>query len=289
MELEKKKTQIEWYDNPGIVTNFIIALIAVIIILSQSFAINNNLSAQEILGSIINHNSVYLIVLVYFVALKTKIGKRYFDFLNVFLILLYFIIAITSILTVFQSFSLETLVDCALHLILFVYLFHTLFRRTRVWNEFHLVKSPFNEIKNDAYFYSIIVLTVVLLAIDLIATTTFDGTILSCLDAIFMVLFARYVFLYGCFLDNKEKKINPTTSVEEIKEKVEQVKDKLDEVVDDITDSVEKKIDSVQEVIDGTLSDKKEDVPKKEAKKKKTTRKTSTKKKESADKKKGDE
>ena len=123
----------------------------------------------------------------------------------------------------------------------------------------------------------------------MIATTTFDGTILSCLDAIFMVLFARYIFLYGCFLDNKEKKINPTTSVEEIKEKVEQVKDKLDEVVDDITDSVEKKIDSVQEVIDGTLSDKKEDVPKKETKKKKTTRKTSTKKKESADKKKGDE
>ena len=126
-------------------------------------------------------------------------------------------------------------------------------------------------------------------SIDLIATTTFDGTILSCLDAIFMVLFARYIFLYGCFLDNKEKKINPTTSVEEIKEKVEQVKDKLDEVVDDITDSVEKKIDSVQEVIDGTLSDKKEDTTKKETKKKKTTRKTSTKKKESADKKKGDE
>lgn len=289
METDMKKVPVEWYDNPGIVTNFIIALIAVIIILSQSFAINNNLSAQEILGSIINHNSVYLIVLVYFVALKTKIGKRYFDFLNVFLILLYFIIAITSILTVFQSFSLETLVDCTLHLILFVYLFHTLFRRTRVWNEFHLAKSPFNEIKNDAYFYSIIVLNVVLLAIDLIATTTFDGTILSCLDAIFMVLFARYIFLYGCFLDNKEKKINPTTSVEEIKEKVEQVKDKLDEVVDDITDSVEKKIDSVQEVIDGTLSDKKEDVPKKETKKKKTTKKTSTKKKESADKKKGDE
>ena len=289
METDMKKVPVEWYDNPGIVTNFIIALIAVIIILSQSFAINNNLSAQEILGSIINHNSVYLIVLVYFVALKTKIGKRYFDFLNVFLILLYFIIAITSILTLFQSFSLETLVDCALHLILFVYLFHTLFRRTRVWNEFNLVKSAYNEIKNDAYFYSIIVLTVVLLAIDLIATTTFDGTILSCLDAIFMVLFARYIFLYGCFLDNKEKKINPTTSVEEIKEKVEQVKDKLDEVVDDITDSVEKKIDSVQEVIDGTLSDKKEDTTKKETKKKKTTRKTSTKKKESADKKKGDE
>ncbi len=254
MELEKKKTEIEWYDNPGIVTNVIITLIAVIIILSQSFAINNNLSTQEILRSIINHNSVYLIVLVYFVALKTKIGKRYFDFLNVFLILLYFITGVTSILTVFQSFSLETLISCAMHLVLFIYLFHTFFRRTRVWREFHLTKSPFNEIKNDAYFYSITVLVVLLLAIDLIATTTFDGTVLALFDAIYMVLFARYVYLYGCFLDNKEKKINPTTSIEEIKEKVEEVKERLDDVVDDIQDKVE---GVVKEVTDDDSKKKK--------------------------------
>ena len=79
MELEKKQIEIEWYDNPLIVTNIIIGLIAIIIILSQSFAINNNLSTQAILRSIINHNSIYLIVLVYFVALKTNIGKKYFD------------------------------------------------------------------------------------------------------------------------------------------------------------------------------------------------------------------
>ena len=254
MELEKKKTEIEWYDNPGIVTNVIITLIAVIIILSQSFAINNNLSTQEILRSIINHNSVYLIVLVYFVALKTKIGKRYFDFLNVFLILLYFITGVTSILTVFQSFSLETLISCAMHLVLFIYLFHTFFRRTRVWREFHLTKSPFNEIKNDAYFYSITVLVVLLLAIDLIATTTFDGTVLALFDAIYMVLFSRYVYLYGCFLDNKEKKINPTTSIEEIKEKVEEVKERLDDVVDDIQEKVE---GVVKEVTDDDSKKKK--------------------------------
>ena len=61
MELEKKQVEVEWYDNPGIITNIIIALIAIIIILSQSFAINNNLSTQAILSSIFYHNSVYLI------------------------------------------------------------------------------------------------------------------------------------------------------------------------------------------------------------------------------------
>ena len=272
MELEKKQVEVEWYDNPGIITNIIIALIAIIIILSQSFAINNNLSTQAILSSIINHNSVYLIVLVYFVALKTKVGKRYFDFLNVFLVLLYFITAITSILTLFQSFSLETFVGCLLHLTLFIYLFHILFRRTRVWKEFHLNRSPFNEIKSDAYFYAIFVFTVFILAIDLIATTTPDGTILACLDAFFMILFARYIYLYGCFVDNKEKKINPATSIDEIKEKVEEVKDRLDEVVDDIKDTVGDTVDSVMKEVDHLANDDSRD-DKKVKKAKKDTKK----------------
>lgn len=257
MELEKKRTEIEWYDNPLIVTNIIIGLIAIIIILSQSFAINNNLSTQAILRSIINHNSIYLIVLVYFVALKTNIGKKYFDFLNIFLIILYFLTAITSVLTLFQSFSLESLIGCLLQIVLFVYLFHTLLRRTRVWKDFHLKKSPFNEIKNDSYFYIVMILAIILLAIDLIATTTFDGTVLALLDAIYIILFARYVYLYGCFLDNKEKKINTTTSVEEIKEKVELVKDKLDEVVDDIQDTVEESIHTIVEKVDDIKKDNK--------------------------------
>ena len=274
MEEEKSGVRIAWYDNPGIITNIIIGLIAVIILLSQSFAINNNLSTHEILSSIINHNSVYLIVLVYFVALKTNIGKRYFDFLNIFLVLLYFITGITSFLTIFQSFSLEALVACALHLTLFVYLFHTLFRRTRVWKEFHLNKSPFNEIKNDAYFYAISVLTIFLLALDLIVTTTPDGAILSILDASYMLAFARYVFLYGCFVDNKERKINPTTSMEEVREALNDLGEKVGDVVDNVADIVEDTVDQVEKKINDVVE--KKDESKKTVKK--TTKKTTTKK-----------
>lgn len=274
MEKEKSDVRIAWYDNPGIITNIIIGLIAVIILLSQSFAINNNLSTHEILSSIINHNSVYLIVLVYFVALKTNIGKRYFDFLNIFLVLLYFITGITSFLTIFQSFSLEALVACALHLTLFVYLFHTLFRRTRVWKEFHLNKSPFNEIKNDAYFYAISVLTIFLLALDLIVTTTPDGAILSILDASYMLAFARYVFLYGCFVDNKERKINPTTSMEEVREALNDLGEKVGDVVDNVADIVEDTVDQVEKKINNVVE--KKDESKKTVKK--STKKTTTKK-----------
>lgn len=274
MENEKSGVRIAWYDNPGIITNIIIGLIAVIILLSQSFAINNNLSTHEILSSIINHNSVYLIVLVYFVALKTNVGKRYFDFLNIFLVLLYFITGITSFLTIFQSFSLEALVACALHLTLFVYLFHTLFRRTRVWKEFHLNKSPFNEIKNDAYFYAISVLTIFLLALDLIVTTTPDGAILSILDASYMLAFARYVFLYGCFADNKERKINPTTSMEEVREALNDLGEKVGDVVDNVADIVEDTVDQVEKKINDVVE--KKDESKKTVKK--STKKTTTKK-----------
>ena len=49
----------------------------------QAFAIKNDLSALSILSSILTHNSIYLCVCLYFIALKTKFGKKYFDYLNV--------------------------------------------------------------------------------------------------------------------------------------------------------------------------------------------------------------
>ncbi len=275
--MEKQKVQVEWYDNPSIITNLSIIFSALIIILSQSFAVNNNLSTTEILRSIINHNFLYLIMLVYFVALKTKIGKRYFDFLNVFLVLFYFVTAITSFLTIFQSFSLEALVGCMLCLTLFVYLFHTMFRRSRVWKEYHLDKSPFNEIKNDVYFSSVFIFTIILCAIDLIATTTLDGTILACLDTIFLLLFDRYIFLYGCFLDNKEKKINPTTSVEEIKEVVVDATKKIGEVVDNIADSASEIVEQMQDKIEDAFDNEKENAKKADKKVNKTAKSDSKK------------
>ena len=40
------------------------------------FAINNNLSTNEILRSLLNHNSIYLILLVYFISLITASPVR---------------------------------------------------------------------------------------------------------------------------------------------------------------------------------------------------------------------
>lgn len=219
MDLEEKQKETSWYDNPGLVTTLIISLISLIIILSQSFAINNNLSAISIFRNILNHNIIYLISLVYFVSLKTRTGKKYFDFSNLFMVILHFITFLTSILTVLQSFSLVTLLGLVLHALLFVYMFHTFLRGTRLWKEFSLEKSPFNELNNEWYFSAIVIIVVILLAVNLISTTTFDGTVLALLDSIYVVLFSRYIYLYRAYLDSKNKQ----------KIKIDEEKDTSDE------------------------------------------------------------
>ena len=51
-EINKKKNELDWYDNPTVFTNFIFLMTALIVILSQSFAVNNGLGALEILSGI---------------------------------------------------------------------------------------------------------------------------------------------------------------------------------------------------------------------------------------------
>lgn len=209
--------EIVWYNNPNIVTSFIIGLIALIVLLSQSFAIKNNLSPTSMLGSILNHNIMYLLVCIYFIALKTKIGKKYFDFLNIFLILLYSLSSITSLLTVFQSFGLSSLLGFGIDILILIYLFHTLLRSTGIWKSANLGSSPFNEITNNGYYSTILVLAIILLAVDLVSSTSLDGTILTILDTIYVGLFIRYVFLYGEFLNNKKISVNNEGNFDEIK------------------------------------------------------------------------
>ncbi len=206
--VEKKKKDLEWYDNPNIIVSLLLGLTIAVIILSQAFAIKNNLSGIEIFRTILNHNSTYLVLLVYCAFLMTKIGKKYFNFLNIILIIFYALGTIASLLTVFQSFGLSSLVYLLLYLIIFIYLLGTFLRDTRLWNELNLKKIPFDEVTNDWYFYAIVLLSIVYLAVNLISADTFDGIVLSTLCTMCTIVFARYVYLYKEYLENKEKSKN---------------------------------------------------------------------------------
>ena len=275
-----KKLEIEWYDNPNLITTFIILMTALIIILSQSFAVNNGLGVTEILSSILNHNISYLLVAVYFVALKTKFGKRYFDFFNLFLIALYTLTSITSLLTVLQSFGLGSLLGFMIDLMILIYMIHTFLRSTIIWKNLSMSKSPFNEITNSGYFYTILVLSVTLLAVNLISTTSLDGTILTLMDTGYMILFVRYIFLYGEFLNSKKISINNEGNFDAYKEKIKEkvsevvkdVKEKASDIKEDIKDKVEeleldekmenakKKVSEVVEDVKEKASDIKKDI-----------------------------
>lgn len=265
MRKEVKQTNtssVEWFNNPTIITSLIIGLIALIILLSQSFAIKNNLSPVDMLGSILNHNIMYLLVCIYFIALKTKSGKKYFDFLNIFLIILYLLSAITSLLTVFQSFGLASLLGLMIDILLVIYLFHTLLRGTRVWLGANLGNSPFNEISNNGYFTTILVLAITLLAIDLISSTSFDGTVLSLLDTFYIGLFVRYIYLYGEFLNSKKIDINNDGNFDEIKENIGKSVDEFVEEhdLDDKYDVIKDKVSDFSANVEEKFNDIKSDI-----------------------------
>lgn len=235
MAKKTKKEIIEWYDNPNFISNLMIVLIFSIIICSQSFAIGDNNSLQ-LFGSIINYNTVYILVLIYFLSLKTSMGKKYFNYLNLFVIFIYLVNTITSFLTVIQDFSLSTVLSFSIVFVLFIYIIHTFLRDTRLWKDFNMKVSPFNELTNDWYFYTLIVLSTGLLIVKLISTLLFSGVILSIFDCLYIIILGRYIYLYRDYLDDKNKDSNNSGNFDEIKDLVK-------DTIDDAANQIKKVID----------------------------------------------
>ncbi len=202
--MEEVKRESEWYDNPNFLTSIILGVIIVIIILSQAFAVKNNIGTLNILRSLFNHNSTYVIALVYFALIKFKVGKKYFNFINVFYIFMYVLIVLASFLTIFQSFGIFSLTNLLLNLVLLFFMIYTFLGSSRYWKEFNLDQIPFDEVSNEWYFYSICILSFVVLLANLIGATNFDSVILSLFDAIYIILFGRYIYLYKEYEDHKK-------------------------------------------------------------------------------------
>ena len=271
MNLEEKKDNELWYDNPSIVTWLIILIISIIILSSQSFSINSNVDTLRMFQDVLNHNITYMIALVYFVSLKTKFGKKYFDYINLVMIVVFFILFVTSILTVFQSFNLATLLSLAIHTLLVVYFFHVFMRGTRFWKEFSLDKSPFNELSNEWFFWALVIIEVVLFSVNLITTATFNGTVLATFDCIYIILFSRYIYLYGVYLDSKKINVKNTGNFDEYREKVSEVVSDLgkksEAIVEDMTSKDDEKSNDSEKSSDTTHKNKDDDKTKKNNKK----------------------
>ena len=268
--MKKQEKNIEWYNNPNFIIWLVIGIISLIILSSQSFTSIGNVSPIKMFQNILNHNITYMIVLVYFISLKTKFGKKYFDYSNILMILFFTITFITSILTIFQSFSLVSILTLFNNFLILIYFFHTFLRGTRFWREFKLNNSPFNELANEWYFNAIMAVEITLYAVSLISMTTVDGTFLATFDCIYIILLTRYVYLYGEYLNLIKKNSNNCGNFDEYREKILDVKEEivektdklinefdLDKSVEKVTEMIEDTVDNVKEKIDEIKDDSK--------------------------------
>lgn len=208
----KNNKEKDWFDSPRMVTYVIIGLLVVLIILSQSFAINSQLGTSDIIRSILNHNSIYVLTLIYFVMLHFKVGKKYFDHLNVIMLVFFGLITLASMFTVFQSFGLASLLQLGINILFTIYFLYAFISNTVIGKELHLSTSVIVELKNEQYFYLITTLLVVHLVVALINSTSFESIVISLLEVLFYFLFARYISLYKEYDDmkvssSKKKKI----------------------------------------------------------------------------------
>lgn len=247
--MKNDKHNLKWYDNAKTITSLIIVTIILIFICSQSMAVGVN-NSFKIFSSVINHNTSYLLILIYFISIRTKFGKRYFNYFNLFLIFIYFILSVTSFLTIIQSFSFNTIIEFVLNIVILIYLFHTMFRDTRIWKEYKLGDSPFNEIPNDYFFSTILILITISLIINLVSTVVLSGLIISILDAIYVGLLSRYIFLYREYLDQNKLDINNKGNFDSIKNEVSQNIDEFKKNLDDFKDNIKEKTDDIIEKYD---------------------------------------
>lgn len=199
----KNNKEKDWFDSPRMVTYVIIGLLIVLIILSQSFAINSQLGTSDIIRSILNHNSIYVLTLIYFVMLHFKVGKKYFDHLNVIMLVFFGLITLASMFTVFQSFGLASLLQLGINILFTIYFLYAFISNTVIGKELHLSTSVIVELKNEQYFYLITTLLVIHLVVALINSTSFESIVISLLEVLFYFLFARYISLYKEYDDMK--------------------------------------------------------------------------------------
>ena len=201
----------DFFDSPSMITFIIIGLLIILIILSQSFAIQSHLGAADIFRSIINHNSIYLLSLIYFILIRVKFGKKYFDYLNVILFVFYLLTTFASLFTIFQSFGFSSILSLSFNIILTLYFGYSFFSDTAIGKDLKLADSPLAEIKNLQYFYLLIGIIVIELFVSLISVGNFEEVVVYLLEAIYEFLLVRYIYLYKEYIDNKNaKKVEKT-------------------------------------------------------------------------------
>lgn len=227
-----KSSEKDFFDSPSMITYILIGLLVVLIILSQSFAIQSHMEAGDIFRSIINHNSIYLVSLIYFILIRVKFGKKYFDYLNVVMFVFYLLTTFASLFTIFQSFGFDSILNLAFNVLITLYFGYSFFTSTVIGKDLRLSDSPLAEINNGQYYYLLIGIIAISLIVSLVSVNSFEDVVVYLLEAIYKFMFVRYVYLYKEYIERKE--------LEASKEKMKK-EEKTEEVKEDKTGKEEEK------------------------------------------------
>ncbi len=214
-----KSNERDFFDSPNMITYILIGLLVVLIILSQSFAIQSHMEAGDIFRSIINHNSVYLVSLIYFILIKVKFGKKYFDYLNVIMFVFYLLTTFASLFTIFQSFGFYSILNLAFNVLITLYFGYSFFTSTVIGKDLRLSDSPLSEINNGQYYYILIGIIVISLVVSLVSVNSFEDVVVYLLEAMYQFMFVRYVYLYKEYIERKELEVSKEKKQDEEKPK----------------------------------------------------------------------
>ena len=218
-----KSSEKDFFDSPSMITYILIGLLVVLIILSQSFAIQSHMEAGDIFRSIINHNSIYLVSLIYFILIRVKFGKKYFDYLNVVMFVFYLLTTFASLFTIFQSFGFDSILNLAFNVLITLYFGYSFFTSTVIGKDLRLSDSPLAEINNGQYYYLLIGIIAISLIVSLVSVNSFEDVVVYLLEAIYQFMFVRYIYLYKEYIERKE--LEAFKEKEKKEEKVEEVKE----------------------------------------------------------------
>ena len=218
-----KSNEKDFFDSPSMITYILIGLLVVLIILSQSFAIQSHMAAGDIFRSIINHNSIYLVSLIYFILIRVKFGKKYFDYLNVVMFVFYLLTTFASLFTIFQSFGFDSILNLAFNVLITLYFGYSFFTSTVIGKDLRLSDSPLAEINNGQYYYLLIGIIAISLIVSLVSVNSFEDVVVYLLEAIYKFMFVRYIYLYKEYIERKE--LEASKEKEKKEEKVEEVKE----------------------------------------------------------------
>lgn len=201
--MKEQKDQVKWYDDANTLTNIIILIAFLTLLVSQSLAVNNHLTPTIMLRNLLNHNAIFIVALLYFILLKTKLGRTNFNVINIIYIILYILITGAAIFTLLQSFGLPAILSLISNLLILCFMVYTFLPETRLWKDFNINKLPFDEISSEYYYYAISIITLIQLLINLIGSANLGGVILTLFDTAYLLLFSRYIYLYKIYCEKK--------------------------------------------------------------------------------------